>query len=203
MLLPSYIVFLRHADFVARVKYQSYVCGQSGREPPLHSDGNTERRIHRPPISSSLEDRHSTRMILPAATSHLSQKLEQQHRFSVQRPWIRLPFTLHYRQERLQCELQPLALPFIRAPRNPTSQQGFVQPQVAGIVWDFLGTENVQPLHWPARSPDLSPRENVWSMVTEWRARHHMTVTVVEELWLRVEDTWTTVTVHAIQSLFQ
>ncbi|GFW89941.1 odorant receptor [Trichonephila clavipes] len=49
---------------------------------------------------------------------------------------------------------------------------------------------------------DLSPIENVWSMVAEIRARYHTPVTLVDELWHRVEAAWASISVHAIQSLF-
>ncbi|GFV75202.1 uncharacterized protein TNCV_3190511 [Trichonephila clavipes] len=63
--------------------------------------------------------------------------------------------------------LRPVALRFIRAMQNPTFQQDNVCPHVAGIVWTFLHIENVWLLPWPAHSSDLSPIENVWSMVAE------------------------------------
>ncbi|GFS60927.1 HTH_Tnp_Tc3_2 domain-containing protein [Trichonephila clavipes] len=85
--------------------------------------GKSESRAgsQRPPITSSREDRHVTRMDLMdrAATSRaLSeelgsfsrqqmsarafQRLLQQHALLTRRPWRRLPFTLHHRQERLE-----------------------------------------------------------------------------------------------------
>lgn len=272
-------------------------------------EGHTDRRAgsQRPAITNSREDRHFTRMALmdrTATSGALSQEMGsfarqqvsartvrrrlQQHGLSARRPWLRLPLTLHHRQERLQwCEqrrtwrqewrdvifsdesrfclqhhdgrirvwrhrgertlpacirhrhtgpspgvmvwgaigytsrsplvriegtlnsgryisgvLRPVALPFIRALRNATFQQDNARPHVAGIVRTFLDTENVRLLSWPARSPDLSPIENVWSMVAERLARHHTAVTTVDELWRRVEAAWAAVPVHAIQSLF-
>ncbi|GFV12747.1 transposable element Tcb1 transposase [Trichonephila clavipes] len=92
--------------------------------------------------------------------------------------------------------LRPVALPFIRVQRNPTFQQDNARPHVAGIVRIFLNKENVWLLHWPARFPDLLPIENVWSMVAEWP------VPTVNEVWHRVEAAWASVSIHAIQSLF-
>ncbi|GFY32210.1 integrase catalytic domain-containing protein [Trichonephila clavipes] len=66
-----------------------------------------------------------------------------------------------------------------------------VGPHIAGVVRTFLDAKNVQLLPWPARSPDLSPTENVWSMVAERLARHHTTVITVDELWHRVKAAWT------------
>ncbi|GFW45461.1 transposable element Tcb1 transposase [Trichonephila clavipes] len=88
--------------------------------------------------------------------------------------------------------LRPVALPFNRALRNPTFQQDNAQLHVAGIVW---------LLQWPARSPDLSSIEKVWSMVDERLARRHTPVTTVDKLWHRVEASWASVPVHAIQYL--
>ncbi|GFV26808.1 transposable element Tcb1 transposase [Trichonephila clavipes] len=58
--------------------------------------------------------------------------------------------------------LRPMALPFIRSLRNFNAR-----PHVANNLRTFLDTENVRLLHWSAHSPDLSPIENVWSMVVE------------------------------------
>ncbi|GFT79648.1 transposable element Tcb1 transposase [Trichonephila clavipes] len=51
--------------------------------------------------------------------------------------------------------LRPVALPFIRALRNPMFQQDNKRPHFAIIVRTFRDTENVQLLPWPARSPNL------------------------------------------------
>ncbi|GFY15146.1 uncharacterized protein TNCV_1569611 [Trichonephila clavipes] len=101
------------------------------------------------------------------------------------------------------CVLQPVALSFIQALRNPTFQQDNARPHVTGIVQTFLDTENARLFPLPTRSPDLSPIENVWSMVAEWLARHHTPVTTVHERWHCVETAWASVPVHAIQSLIQ
>ncbi|GFY21963.1 retrovirus-related Pol polyprotein from transposon 17.6 [Trichonephila clavipes] len=60
--------------------------------------------------------------------------------------------------------LQPMALPFIRTLRNPVFQQDNLRQHVDGSVRTFLDMKNVWLLPWPARSPDLSPIENAWSM---------------------------------------
>ncbi|UYV77479.1 hypothetical protein LAZ67_15001180 [Cordylochernes scorpioides] len=52
-------------------------------------------------------------------------------------------------------------------------QQDNARTHVAGIVRTFLHADNVRLLPWSARPPDLSPIENVWSMVSEQLASHH------------------------------
>ncbi|GFV24496.1 transposable element Tcb1 transposase [Trichonephila clavipes] len=62
-------------------------------------DGNTKHRAgsQRSPITYRREDRHVTHMALMDLRRRL-----QQHGLSARRPWLRLPLTLHHRQERLQ-----------------------------------------------------------------------------------------------------
>ncbi|GFT97158.1 hypothetical protein TNCV_3858191 [Trichonephila clavipes] len=70
---------------------------------------------------------------------------------------------------------------------SPTKPYVSEEPQVAGIVRTFLDTENVRLLPWTARSSDLSPTENVWSMVAKRLACYHTPVTTINDLWHRVE----------------
>ncbi|GFS75946.1 transposable element Tc1 transposase [Trichonephila clavipes] len=98
--------------------------------------------------------------------------------------------------------LRPVALPFVRFLRNPTFKQYNAGPHVEDIVRSFLDTENVRLLPCPARSPHVSPVENVWSMVAEILTYHHTPVPTADELWYRVETAWSSVLVHAIQYRF-
>ncbi|GFW16538.1 uncharacterized protein TNCV_2351621 [Trichonephila clavipes] len=153
--------------------------------------------LNSPPIASIGEDRHVAHIVLMnrAATARaLSPELgsfaRQRHRhtgplpggaigYTSRSPLVRIARTLN-RALYISGVLRPVALPFIRALRNLTFQQDNARPHVAG-----LDTENVQLLSWPARSPDLSPIETVWSMVFDRLARHHTPLTTVDELWHR------------------
>ncbi|GFW30958.1 transposable element Tcb1 transposase [Trichonephila clavipes] len=95
--------------------------------------------------------------------------------------FVRIDCTLNSARY-ISGELRPATLPFIRALQNSTFQQDNVRLHVAGIVQTFLDTENFQLLSWPARSPDLSPIENVWFMVAERLAPHHTLLTTIDEL---------------------
>ncbi|GFS52945.1 transposable element Tcb1 transposase [Trichonephila clavipes] len=46
-------------------------------------------------------------------------------------------------------------------------QQDNAQPHVARIVQRFFVNHQIELLPWLARSPDLSPIENMWSMVAQ------------------------------------
>ncbi|GFX05030.1 uncharacterized protein TNCV_3438951 [Trichonephila clavipes] len=70
---------------------------------------------------------------------------------------------------------------------SPGMMQDNTKLHVASIVQTFLDMKNVWLLPWPARSPDLSSIENAWSMVAERLARHQTPVSMVDELWHRVE----------------
>ncbi|GFT60300.1 transposable element Tcb1 transposase [Trichonephila clavipes] len=82
-----------------------------------------------------------------------------------------------------------------------TSRADNARPHAAGIVWIFLDTENYRLLPWTLRSQNLSPIENVWSMVVERLARHHTPVATADELWYPVEAAWLSVPVWALQSM--
>ncbi|GFY21739.1 transposable element Tcb1 transposase [Trichonephila clavipes] len=46
-------------------------------------------------------------------------------------------------------------------------QQDNARPHVARIVQRFFVNHQIELLPWPAHSPDLSPIENMWSMVAQ------------------------------------
>ncbi|GFW89945.1 transposable element Tcb1 transposase [Trichonephila clavipes] len=83
--------------------------------------------------------------------------------------------------------LPPVALHIIQILQNPMFQQDSAQPHVTTIVRNFLDMELFRLFPFPGRLPDLSPIENVWSMVTERLTRHHTPVITGDELWHRVE----------------
>ncbi|GFU47942.1 uncharacterized protein TNCV_4967381 [Trichonephila clavipes] len=172
-------------------------------------DGNTKHHAgsQKPPITSSREDKQVIRMTLMdrAATS----RAHQNDCVWIWGHWGERTSAKCIRHSHTGLSsgvivyvLRPVALPFIRVLQNLTLQQNNVQPPVAGIVQTFLDTVNVRMLSWPARSSNLSPMENIWSMVAEQIARHHTPVTMVDELWHRVEAAGAFTPEHAVQFLF-
>ncbi|GFX87557.1 transposable element Tcb1 transposase [Trichonephila clavipes] len=74
---------------------------------------------------------------------------------------------------------------------------------MARIVQRFFVNHQIELLPWPARSPDLSPIENTWPMVAQRMTQITLPAATPDQLWQRVEVSWTAVPQEHIQSLFE
>ncbi|GFW68007.1 transposable element Tc1 transposase [Trichonephila clavipes] len=83
----------------------------------------------------------------------------------------------------------PSPTPLVRITRLGHSQRFFVNHQI-------------ELLPWPARSPDLSLIENMWSMVPQRLSQIAPPAAKPDQLWQRVEAAWSAVPQEHIQSLF-
>ncbi|GFT91294.1 transposable element Tc3 transposase [Trichonephila clavipes] len=63
--------------------------------------------------------------------------------------------------------LEPVVLPYLQGLDTAIFQQDNARPHVARIVQRFFVNHQIELLPWPARFPDLSPTENMWSMVAQ------------------------------------
>ncbi|GFV00031.1 transposable element Tcb1 transposase [Trichonephila clavipes] len=63
--------------------------------------------------------------------------------------------------------LEPVVLPYLQSFATAIFQQDNARPHVAYIVQRFFVNHQIELFPWPARSPDLSPIENMWSMVAQ------------------------------------
>ncbi|GFW24103.1 transposable element Tcb1 transposase [Trichonephila clavipes] len=71
------------------------------------------------------------------------------------------------------------------------------------IVQRFFVNHQIELLPWPARSPYLSPIENVWSRVAQRLTQTIPPAATPDQLWQRVEAAWSDVPQEHIQSIFE
>ncbi|GFX69761.1 transposable element Tcb1 transposase [Trichonephila clavipes] len=86
-----------------------------------------------------------------------------------------------------------------------------------GIGWIWISLSHSSSTHYryfkqpalhlrgvePARSPDLSPIENMWSMVAQRLIQITPQADTPNQLWQRVDAAWSAVLQEYIQSLFE
>jgi len=80
-------------------------------------------------------------------------------------------------------------------------QQDNASCHTARLVQDWFSENNITPLIWPARSPDLNPIENAWAMVDRKLASEP--VTSIEGLKDRLHELWSSLRVEYCQKLFK
>ncbi|GFU41012.1 transposable element Tcb1 transposase [Trichonephila clavipes] len=81
--------------------------------------------------------------------------------------------------------------------------QDNARPHVARIVQRFFFNQQIELLLWPVHSLDLSPIENMWSMVAKRLTRITLPAATLDQLWQRVEAAWSAVPQEHIQSIFE
>ncbi|GFV67752.1 transposable element Tcb1 transposase [Trichonephila clavipes] len=69
-------------------------------------------------------------------------------------------------------------------------QQDNARPHVTRIVQRFFVNRQIELLPWLARSPDLSPIQNMWSMVAQRLIQVTPSAATPDHLWRCVEAAW-------------
>ncbi|GFW38037.1 transposable element Tcb1 transposase [Trichonephila clavipes] len=117
-------------------------------------------------------------------------------------PLVRIAGTLN--NQRIISEvLEPVVLPYLQGLATAIFQQDNARPHVARIVQKFFVNHQIELLAWPALSPDLSPIENLWSMVAQRLSQITPPAATPDQLWQRVEAAWSAVPQEHIRSLFE
>ncbi|GFW16323.1 transposable element Tcb1 transposase [Trichonephila clavipes] len=81
-------------------------------------------------------------------------------------PLVRIAGTLSS-QRYISEVLEQVVLPYLQGLATAIFQQDNARPHVARIVQRFFVNQQIEFLPCPARYPDLSPIENMWSMVAQ------------------------------------
>ncbi|GFV20295.1 cAMP-specific 3',5'-cyclic phosphodiesterase 4D [Trichonephila clavipes] len=117
-------------------------------------------------------------------------------------PLVRIAGTLNS-QCYISEVLESVVLPYLQDLATAMLQQDSARPHVARIVQRFFVNHQIELFPWPARSPDLSPIENMWSMVAQRLTQITLPAATPDLLWQRVEAAWSVVPQEHIQSLFE
>ncbi|GFY31636.1 transposable element Tcb1 transposase [Trichonephila clavipes] len=107
-------------------------------------------------------------------------------------PLVRIAGSLNS-QRYISEVLEPVVLPFLQDLASAIFQQDNERPHVARIVQRFFVNHQIELLPWSARSLDLSPIENMWSMVAQRLTHITPSAATPDQLWQRVEHAWSAV----------
>ncbi|GFU71347.1 transposable element Tcb1 transposase [Trichonephila clavipes] len=84
------------------------------------------------------------------------------------------------------------------------SSQRYISEVLEPVVFRYLqGLATIELFPWSARSPDLSPIENMWSMIAQLLIQITTPAAKPDQLWQRVEAAWSAVLQEQIQSLLE
>ncbi|GFW89198.1 transposable element Tcb1 transposase [Trichonephila clavipes] len=99
--------------------------------------------------------------------------------------------------------LESVVLLYLQGLATAIFQQDNARPHVTRIAQRFFVNHQIELLPWPDRSPDLSPKENMWSMVDQRLTQITPPAAPPDQHWQRVEAAWSAVPQEHIQNLFE
>ncbi|GFX01010.1 transposable element Tcb1 transposase [Trichonephila clavipes] len=117
-------------------------------------------------------------------------------------PLVSIARTLNS-QRHISEALEPVVLSYLQGLTTSIFQQDNMQPQVARIVQRFFVNHQIELFPWQVRSPDLSPIENMWSMVAQRLTQITPPAATPYQLRQLVEASRSAVPQEHIQSLFE
>ena len=106
---------------------------------------------------------------------------------------------VRYRDEILAQHVQP----FMRAHQDVEMfQHDNARPHTARVCTAFLQNAGIQVMDWPAKSPDLSPIENLWATLGDRIQQMANQPRTVAELAAALQREWHAIPQATIRNLF-
>lgn len=68
---------------------------------------------------------------------------------------------------------------------------------------DWFKSHKIDPMGWPAQSPDLNPIEMVWKRIKDQLGRYEEQPRGILELWDRVQDEWKNIDIEYCRALIK
>ena len=80
-------------------------------------------------------------------------------------------------------------------------QQDNARPHVIRVCRDFLANNNIVPLDWPPKSPDLSPIEHLWEDLNRRVRKRQNPPTTLAQLRNALVDEWNNIPMRTVNVL--
>ncbi|UYV73095.1 hypothetical protein LAZ67_10001806 [Cordylochernes scorpioides] len=103
-----------------------------------------------------------------------------------------------YRDEILEPYLRPYR---DQIGHNLIFMDDNARPHRARLVNEYLQSENIRRMDWPARSPDLNPKEHVWDALGRRIGARHPSPRTLVELRTALLEEWGLLPLDLLQSL--
>ena len=105
----------------------------------------------------------------------------------------------------IQNVLQPVVVPFMRQHFRGRGQfqQDNAPAHNARLTTNFLQRNNINVMNWPAKSPDMSPIENLWDELGRRVYQRRPPPATVLQLRRAIEDEWNNMPQRTVMTLFE
>lgn len=97
--------------------------------------------------------------------------------------------------------LRPVIRPLFRQRQGLTFQHDNARPRVARVTRDFLVTNNINVLPWPAYSPDCNPIEHMWDALQRRLRKRQRQPRNARELTAALREEWARIPRYLLRNL--